>query len=170
MAFAAYLVSSADSVFMTMNWSVLSKNGAYRFAITSVACGLSLPITTRLGLRKLRTALPSCKNSGLETTSKSGETPRARVPTRIARVICPAVPTGTVDFVTTTAGCKIDCPISRATFHTWDMFTVPSERGGVPTQQNTALGLAFIASAMLETNVRLSSAMPCFTKSSRSGS
>jgi hypothetical protein len=58
-----------------------------------------VPITTLSGRMKSEIAAPSRRNSGLETTSKlaCGATARMR------RATSRPVPTGTVDFVTTTA-------------------------------------------------------------------
>ena len=63
--------------------------------MTISTAGSSVPITTRSGLRKSSTAVPSFRNSGFETTAKgcfvSDDT------TSLTRA---AVPTGTVDLLT----------------------------------------------------------------------
>jgi threonine dehydrogenase-like Zn-dependent dehydrogenase len=56
------------------------------------------PITTRSGRKKSATAVPSFKNSGLFTTDTSS----ARLSFAMSFLISSAVPTGTVDFKTTT--------------------------------------------------------------------
>ena len=63
-------------------------------------------MTTRSGCRKSVTALPSRRNSGLDTTETS-ERPSARSTTRVE-------PTGTVDLLITTALAGRTGPISRA--------------------------------------------------------
>ena len=50
------------------------------------------------------TAAPSFRNSGFETTSKWSPEPRAASPSAIFARTLSAVPTGTVDLVTTTFG------------------------------------------------------------------
>ena len=67
--------------------------------MTSLARSVSAPMTTRSGRMKSWIAEPSRRNSGFETTSKASS---GRVLRRISAT-CRPVPTGTVDFVTTTA-------------------------------------------------------------------
>ena len=64
-AFAAYLVISADGMSMKMIGLPVRTNGAYSSAITVRAWSLSTPSTTRSGLRKSSSAAPSFRNSGL---------------------------------------------------------------------------------------------------------
>ena len=64
--------------------------------MTVSTLGSSVPMTTRSGFMKSSTAAPSLRNSGFETTAKGWEViPAMTVRTRAA------VPTGTVDLVTT---------------------------------------------------------------------
>src|SRR5690606_23612301 len=89
--FAAYLTISALAASVS---TVGAPNRAYNPATRSAASGESDPTTIRSGRRKSATAEPSRKNSGLLTTATSERPNHAR--TRAA------VPTGTVDFNTTT--------------------------------------------------------------------
>ena len=59
--------------------------------------GSSVPMTTRSGFRKSSTAVPSFRNSGLETTANG-----CLVMPAIVFLTRAAVPTGTVDLVMTT--------------------------------------------------------------------
>ncbi len=96
-ALAAYFVSSAEAVSMTRMGLPVRTKGSYSCRITASTSGSSVPITTRSGLRKSSTAVPSFRNSGFETTANgwlvSEET--------TARTLA-AVPTGTVDLLTIT--------------------------------------------------------------------
>jgi hypothetical protein len=74
------------------------------------ARSLSQPITTRSGRMKSVIAEPSRRNSGLAATSNP---PCGRVRHKISATFRP-VPTGTVDFVTTTEYCPSFEPISSA--------------------------------------------------------
>jgi hypothetical protein len=60
-----------------------------------------MPMTTRSGFMKSVIAAPSLRNSGLETTSYSTRAPRSRKVCSICARTLSAVPTGTVDLVTT---------------------------------------------------------------------
>ena len=95
-ALAAYLVSSAEARSITRTGLPVRTNGAYSSRITASACASSVPTITRSGLRKSSTAAPSFRNSGLETTAK-GCAVRREMTSRTRR----AVPTGTVDLLTT---------------------------------------------------------------------
>jgi hypothetical protein len=66
--------------------------------MTCCARGSVVPITTRSGFLKSSIAAPSRRNSGLDTTANWASGLRARM----MRSISSPVPTGTVDFVTTT--------------------------------------------------------------------
>ena len=65
-AFAAYLVISADGISMKMIGFPVRTNGAYRSPMRSCANPLSTPMTTRSGFMKSSTAAPSFRNSGFE--------------------------------------------------------------------------------------------------------
>ena len=64
---ACFMISA---LFMSVNM-IGAFNGEYSFFIISFALSLSHPITILSGCMKSLTALPSLKNSGLLTTSKS---------------------------------------------------------------------------------------------------
>ena len=68
-ALAAYFVSSALFISITIISPVERINGAYNSFIISVASLLSVPIITLSGFKKSSQAVPSFKNSGLEITS-----------------------------------------------------------------------------------------------------
>ena len=68
MAFAAYLVISAERISMVMNLSLVRKKGEYSCFIRFKEYAESDPITTLSGFIKSLIASPSFKNSGLETT------------------------------------------------------------------------------------------------------
>lgn len=131
-AFAAYLVISAEAMSMKMIGFPVRTNGAYSSAITLRAWSLSTPRTTRSGLRKSSTAAPSLRNSGLEHMWNG-----RRAVSATARWTFAAVPTGTVDFVTTTISRVMCRPITRATSSTWRRSAEPSSSGGVPTAMKT---------------------------------
>ena len=103
-ALAAYLVSSAERTSIATMRSWLRLNGAYRRLSLSIAAALSAPMTMRSGRMQSSTAAPSFRNSGLETTSKATSAPRAASAAAIVARTLSAVPTGTVDLSTTTAG------------------------------------------------------------------
>ena len=69
--------------------------------MSSVVRGLSEPTTTRSGFMKSAMAAPSLRNSGFDTTSNSTDAPRAASVRSSSVRTLSAVPTGTVDFVTT---------------------------------------------------------------------
>ncbi len=145
MAFAAYLVTSADAMSMNRTGLPVRTNGSYKRAITSLASSLSTPMTTRSGFMKSSTALPSLRNSGLEPTAlpslrNSGLEQRKNgvsVSAWIARLTFSAVSTGTVDLVTTTVGWVRCRPMVRATSNTCWRSADPSSSGGVPTAMKT---------------------------------
>ena len=96
MALAAYLVNSALRTSISISRSRLRMKGAYRVRIRSVARSLSLPTITRSGRMKSCTAEPSFRNSGFDTTAKSGGRPRAASNCATSFATASAVPTGTV--------------------------------------------------------------------------
>ena len=69
----------------------------------------------RSGRMQSATAAPSLRNSGFETTSKPRALPRAASTSAILARTRSAVPTGTVDLVTTTLGSAIACATLAAT-------------------------------------------------------
>ena len=85
-------------------------------------------MTTRSGFMKSSIAAPSLRNSGLEHTAKE-----MLVCDLTAARTFSAVPTGTVDLVTTILGSFMWRPISRATARTCWRSAEPSSPGGVPT-------------------------------------
>ena len=132
-ALAAYLVSSAERTSIATMRSWLRLNGAYSRFSLSMAAALSAPITIRSGRMQSSTAAPSFRNSGFDTTSKAMSAPRsASTPAMAARTLS-AVPTGTVDLSTTTAGACRCWPMVRATASTYFRSALPSSSGGVPT-------------------------------------
>ena len=77
-------------------------------------------------------AAPSLRNSGFDATAKS-----AGVTARTAARTFSAVPTGTVDLVTTTLKRSRCRPMVVATSSTCCRSAEPSSPGGVPTAMNT---------------------------------
>ncbi len=77
-------------------------------------------MTMRSGRMQSATAAPSFRNSGFETTSKarSPSAPRAASPSASFARTLSAVPTGTVDLVTTTFGSFMCAAIVAATVST----------------------------------------------------
>ncbi len=67
-AFAAYLVISAEGMSMNSIGLPCRTNGEYSSRSIASASGPSTPITTRSGLRKSWTAAPSFRNSGFDAT------------------------------------------------------------------------------------------------------
>src|SRR3954452_14005102 len=102
-ALAAYLIVSADAGSVMITGALIL---SYSDDTFSAAAWSSQPITTRSGFRKSCTADPSRRNSGFDTTLTSGR-PNTRSTTF-------ALPTGTVDLLTTTASNGRTGPISRA--------------------------------------------------------
>ncbi len=131
-AFAAYLVISADRVSMKMSGLPVRTNGAYSSSRTVAASSESTPTTTRSGFMKSSTAAPSLRNSGFEHTWNAVWVWRA-ISTRTRS----AVPTGTVLLVMTIFGARKFSPMVRATASTWRRSADPSSSGGVPTAMNT---------------------------------
>ncbi len=78
--------------------------------MTSTARGSWAPTTMRSGRLKSVMAAPSRRNSGFETTATSASGRSSRM----MRSTSSPVPTGTVDFVTTTVKPVIARAISRA--------------------------------------------------------
>ena len=70
-AFAAYLVISADGISIEIIGCPFNTKGLYNFFNTSSARCEATPITILSGFKKSSTAAPSFKNSGLEATSNS---------------------------------------------------------------------------------------------------
>src|SRR6195952_1529633 len=124
-AFAAYLIVSADAGSVTMIWvCTLSYNEPTNIA----AERSSQPTTTRSGLRKSSTAEPSRRNSGLLTTRTSER--------RSTRSTTLALPTGTVDLLTTTHSYGNTSLICMAACSTYDRSAEPSSPCGVGTHRN----------------------------------
>ena len=118
-ALAAYLVSSAERTSIATMRSWLRLNGAYRRLSCSIADALLAPMTMRSGRMQSLTASPSFRNSGLEATSNAISAPRAASSAAIAARTLSAVPTGTVDLLTTTAARARCWPMVRATASTY---------------------------------------------------
>ena len=98
-ALAAYLMSSDGAAAGEEERRAVEVKRAVDFAASpSRARSSSTPMTMRSGRLKSSIAAPSRRNSGLETTAKSASG-RA---SRMMRSTSSPVPTGTVDFVTTT--------------------------------------------------------------------
>src|SRR6185312_750194 len=95
-------------------------------------------------------AAPSFKNSGLLTTWNGNRAKRLTHSVTFA-----AVPTGTVDLVTTTVSRVMLRPISSATASTWRRSAEPSSSGGVPTAMNTTSALAIAAATSVVNDNRL---------------
>ena len=89
----------------------------------------SAPTTIRSGWRLSWTAVPSRRNSGLDTTVTSCR-PSTRSTTRVE-------PTGTVDLLTMTVPGRRWGPISSATASTKERSADPSSPWGVGTHRNT---------------------------------
>src|SRR5580693_8309075 len=103
-AFEAYLMSSADDGVVITTWAPVLPNSR---ATLLAAPASSLPMMTRSGCWQSRTAVPSRRNSGLDTTGTSFR-PSARCTARTD-------PMGTVDLLITIAPALIRGPISPAT-------------------------------------------------------
>src|SRR5436309_1910809 len=67
-ALAAYFVTSADAMSITMSGLPVRTNGAYNSSITRAASSESTPTMTRSGFMKSSTAAPSFRDSGLAQT------------------------------------------------------------------------------------------------------
>ena len=128
------------------------------------ANSLSMPITTRSGFMKSSMAAPSLRNSGLEHMWKGTFACRL-----IAAATLSAVPTGTVDFVTTTTSRVAHLPICSATARTCRRSAEPSSSGGVPTAMNT-MSASRIAPATSVVKLRRPAVWLRSTYSSRPGS
>ena len=154
-ALDAYLIVSAVAE------SVISK-GAWvpekRSPTLAAAAWSSAPTTMRSGWRLSATAVPSRRNSGLETTVTSGR-PSTRSTTRVD-------PTGTVDLFTMTEPGERWGPISSATASTKERSAEPSSSWGVGTHRNTNSAPCTAAVAPT-TNRRRPAAWPSRTSSSR---
>ena len=75
-------------------------------------------MTMRSGRMQSATAAPSLRNSGFETTSKARSEPRSPSTCAIFALTLSAVPTGTVDLVTTTFGSAMCQAMVAATART----------------------------------------------------
>ncbi len=101
MAFAAYLVISAEGKSMNMTLKLLRRKGRYRRSMSLRPRSLSMPMTTRSGLIKSLMAAPSLRNSGFEASSNSvSGASSSRELCLISALTRAEVPTGTVDLVT----------------------------------------------------------------------
>ena len=111
-AFEASLIISALA---TSVLTTGASSGAYRASTRSAySCdSSSAPTTTRSGLMKSPTALPSFRNSGLETYPVPGR----------RRWIERPVPTGTVLFMT--RACSLESPSSSSTLSTRERSASP---------------------------------------------
>ena len=121
-------------------------NGAYSSPISSRArCPAApgaVPRTIRSGRMKSSTAAPSFRNSGFETieTGAAGKLAATASPSlrrrassaSIASSTLRAVPTGTVDFCTTTFSACMCAPMLRAAASTYCRSALPSWSAGVP--------------------------------------
>ncbi len=125
-AFEAYLMSSDVVASVMTAGAPESLNSS---ATRTAASRSSAPTTTRSGLSESATAVPSRRNSGLETTTTS-----ARPTTRSTS---PTVPTGTVDLFTMIAPSARCGAISAAAAVTLDRSAEPSSAWGVSTQRKT---------------------------------
>ena len=134
---AAYFIISADGILVNITRKLFNIIGLYRRHINSFAFEDSTPITTRSGLIKSFIAAPSFRNSGLDATSKSIEISLFFNSSCIVFLIFCAVPTGTVDFVTSNIYLFMKRPTVRATSKTYDRSALPSSSGGVPTALKT---------------------------------
>ena len=126
-------------------------------------------MTMRSGRMQSATAAPSFRNSGFETTSKPRSEPRACSTCVILARTLSAVPTGTVDFVTTTLGSAMCPAMVAATPRTYCRSAEPSSSGGVPTAMNWMRPWPTPAAASVVKPSR-PSAWFFFTISSRPGS
>ncbi|KAG1258502.1 hypothetical protein G6F66_014564 [Rhizopus arrhizus] len=123
----------------------------------------------RSGRMQSATASPSFRNSGLDTTSKAMSAPRAASSSAMAASTLSAVPTGTVDLLTTTVGTLMCRPMVRATASTYCRSALPSSSGGVPTAMNTTWPCSMAAAASV-VNASRDAAWLAFTIGSRPGS
>ena len=117
---------SAVMVSVTISGAPVAANSS---PTRTAACRSSAPTTTRSGWRLSWTAVPSRRNSGLETTVMSSR------PVTCSTSV--AVPTGTVDLLTTTAPGTRAAAISSAAASTWERSAEPSSPWGVGTQRKT---------------------------------
>jgi hypothetical protein len=127
----------------------------------TAACSSSAPMTIRSGCKKSFTAVPSRKNSGLDTTDISLRP--------IMRSTATAEPTGTVDLFTTMEPSLMSGPISVATADINDISGAPSSRLGVGRQRkmNSA---SLTARDAPTTKCNLPEANPSLTISARPSS
>ena len=119
----------SSALAMSVSTARAAPSGPYRSATRRATGSESAPMTIRSGWRQSWTAVPSARNSGLDTTWTSSR-PRA-VATRAA------VPTGTVDLVITMAPRRRWGPISSATVSTKLRSAWPSAPWGVGRHRKT---------------------------------
>ena len=169
MALAAYLVSSALRGSMNIILSWLRLNDSYMRRNSATVASERAPIMIRSGFSASATAEPSLRNSGFEHTSKGISAPRAASPAAIQSATLSAVPTGTVDLLTTTLRWVMCAAMPSATDITYCKSALPSAADGVPTQINR-YSLASTASAVLSVKRSVFCAMPACTRSFRPGS
>ena len=131
-AFAATFTSSAVAKSVTTSGTPASIIGAKKSRSCFSARPSSTPMTMRSGCWVSLTAKPSRRNSGFQASSASapaGASSAIRAATR------PAVPTGTVDLPTTSAGRSRWGARPEKAFSTWlTSAASPSGCWGVPTQ------------------------------------
>ncbi len=154
-ALEAYLMVSAVAA------SVISSGAwvpANRSPTLAAAAWSSAPTTMRSGCRLSGTAVPSRRNSGLDTTVTSWR-PRTRSTTRVE-------PTGTVDLLTMIVPGNRWGPISSATASTKERSAEPSSPCGVGTHRKTNSAPS-TASVAPTTNRSRPAAWPSRTSSSR---
>ena len=139
MALAAYLVTSAEAMSMKRirlpPWRV---NGAYSSPITALRLVVVHADDDAVGLHEVldrRAFLEELRDWSRPRTA-------CVVSAATAARTFSAVPTGTVDLVTTTLGSFMLRPISRATASTCCRSAEPSSPGGVPTAMKMTRALA----------------------------
>ena len=125
-AFDAYLMVSEVVASVTISGARVDENSS---PTAAAAAASSAPTTIRSGLRLSTTAVPSRRNSGLETTPMSGR------PITCSTMF--AEPTGTVDLLTTMAPGMSKEAISLAASSTKDRSAEPSALWGVGTHKKT---------------------------------
>ena len=125
-ALEAYLIVSDVVASVTISGAPVVENSSPTIAAAWLS---SAPTTIRSGCRLSRTAVPSRKNSGLETTLTSER------PITCSTMV--AEPTGTVDLLTTIEPDERCGPISLAAASTKERSADPSGLCGVATQRKT---------------------------------
>ncbi len=169
-ALAAYLVNSAEAMSIENIFSRFRLNGAYSRRSCDSDCGSSTPMTMRSGAMKSLTAAPSLRNSGFEATrGVNPALPASAIVSIIEARTFSAVPTGTVDLVTTSCDSVSSRPMVRATESTARRSAEPSMSEGVPTAMNRISPCRVVSAASVEKCSRPVSALRC-TSPSRPGS